>query len=245
MATFLDKIRQRAAASIMEYPEAFDYLVSSRKIPQMLVDQYQIGYTTSLSVKPDGSSAFEEIKKESRDFRGFQKRVLFPITNCVGHTMGFSTRRLKDEYDENGKQLPRYRNYVASEAKTAGAFFGIEQALNPMIEKGYVYVTEGAVDCMSLAQVYPNTVSSLTSMLTDAQVWTLSMLVDKVILVFDSDGPGRAGAYKAREKFGDKLIKSLELGYHDANTALTTLGYKDFKKYVENKLKFVNFAVRK
>ena len=243
MAAFLDRIRTRTSDSLPEHPEVQAYLTGGRKLPESCVDAYKVGYTDALTVRPEDSDEFRELKKETRDFKGLQRRILFPATNCIGGTLGFSTRRLVDELDENGKKYPRYRTYMSPEAKVTGAFFGIEQALPAMVEKGFVYVVEGAVDCMSMSLAFPNVVSTLTSMVTESQMWTLSMLVDRVVVAFDSDEPGRKGAEMLRERYGDKVVKVMELGYHDANTALVTLGHSAFKRYANNKLKFVNFTI--
>lgn len=244
MAAFLDRIKTRASDSLEEFPDVTRYLIKERLIPAPFLETYKVGFTDALTVRAEDTPEYLEMKKETYDFRGLQGRILFPVTSCIGGTMGFSTRRIKEEVNAEGVKLQRYKTFLSSEAKSVGAFFGIEQALASMIKTGFVYVTEGAVDCMSLATVFPNTISSLTSMLTEPQMWTLSMLVDKVVLVFDSDAPGRYGASVVIEKYGSKLVKNMDLGYHDANTALTTLGYSGFKSYVNTKLRFINFSLR-
>ena len=242
MAKFLDRIRTRASDSLQEYPDILTYLTKTRKLPDSLIHEYQVGYTGTVSVRSEDTDEFRDFQRSSYDFKGLQHRALFPVTNCVGGTLGFSTRRMRDDVDANGNKLLRYKTLLTDEAKTTGAFFGIERAMESILDTGIVYVVEGAIDCMTLSLAFPNVVSSLTSKLNAPQYWTLSMLADKIVIVFDDDAPGKAGAEKALEQYGgDKKLVTMDLLYHDANTALQNMTTTSFIAYAKKRLNLINF----
>lgn len=196
--------------------------------------KYFIGYvgiSSKLLVKDDGSTDYVRLKTDTSDFRHFEKKIVIPMRNCLGHVNGISLRSLDKSF---------YRQYYMDEAKKVGAFFGLFDALPYIYKTGKVYVVEGPFDCIALAKVFPNTVSSLTSFLNEAQVRLLKMYAKKIILVFDRDKAGVDGTIKAQERYGDNwedYIRVLHLGdYKDPNQALIHMGEDAFKIFVKRKL---------
>ena len=84
----------------------------------------------------------------------------------------------------------RYMIYLLKEANKMGGFFGLFEALPHIMATRKVFVHEGAIDALSFAKVFPNTISSLTSFINEPQFELLDLLVDKIILVFDDDKAG-------------------------------------------------------
>ncbi len=193
--------------------------------------KYFIGYvgiSSKLLVKDDGSEDYQRLKKDTFDFKHFEKKIVIPMRNCLGHVNGISLRSLDKSF---------YRQYYMDEAKKVGAFFGLFDALPYIYKTGKVYVVEGPFDCIALAKVFPNTVSSLTSFLNEAQVQLLKMYAKKIILVFDSDKAGEDGSMKALDKYGEEYIKVSQLGsYKDPNQALISMGEEAFRTFAKRKL---------
>ena len=241
MSAFLDRIASTASNSLAEYPEVLNYLINDRKLTRADLDKFGVGYCSNIVVRPESSKDFKVFEKDSSGFRSRQRKALFPIRACNGNTLGFSARRMGDSASvtDSGKPIPRYRNYVTDESKIVGGFFGITEAIPHILETGYVYVTEGAVDCISLAKVFPNTVSTLTSSINEAQMWALSMFAEQVVVVFDSDQPGKDGAQYVADRYGADKVKVRDISYHDCNTCLQTLGEEGFKNYMKRKLTFL------
>jgi DNA primase len=138
----------------------------------------------------------------------------------------------------------RYRIFTTEDGDKYGALYGLHQATDAIITDKTVYVVEGAMDALALAQVLPNTVAALTASLSERQAWTLSMLAENLVVVFDSDGPGVHGADKVVESY-KPLFKRVEvktLPYKDASETLGRLGLAKFRETVAARVRLTNFG---
>ena len=241
MAAFLEKYVERASASIIEEPDVLAYLMG-RGLTMEDIRSSRIGFSRLLAPLSDGTADFTSMKKTSYDWLAFKGKILYPITACNGSVIGITARRFDKEGEPVNDKIPKYKHYVTSESEKVGAFFGIKQATESIIEKGFVYVVEGAMDCISLAKALPNTVSTLTSMINKQQMWTLGMMANNVVIVFDPDAAGRHGSDLAEKDYGTSVIKVRDLGYGDPNKCLVEMGLEPFREYARKKLHFVSFA---
>jgi DNA primase len=223
LAEFLEKYVAKVSAAIMEEPEVLAYLYGRGLTREDLI-KYRIGYSKILTPISDGTKDYDDMKSRSFGWSAVKGRIVFPATSCNGKVIGVGLRRLDLPGQPVDESIPRYRNLMTSEAKKVGVFFGIQQAAPHILEKGFAYVVEGAVDCVSLAKALPNTVSTLTSFVNNPQMWTLNMLGNTSVLVFDPDGPGHRGAQKAEQEYGQERIKIRDLGYADPNKCLVDMG---------------------
>jgi DNA primase len=242
MTAFLDRVAATAGASILEHADVLSYLIGERKLSRADIERFGVGYSEHLLARKEDTKEFREFEKSSNGFRSLQRKLLFPIRSCNGSTLGFVARHMGAlPPAEPGKMKPaRYRQFVTEESKVVGGFFGLTEALPHILKTGYVYVVEGAIDCITLAKVFPNTVSTLTSSVNEAQMWVLLMLVEKVILVFDTDEPGVHGAEYVLSRYGGERIKVRDISYHDPNACLQTLGEEGLKIYMKKKLAFLS-----
>lgn len=241
MSVFLEHYVTRVASSIFEYPEALSYL-HARGITDEDIRRYSIGYSTIITPKDDGSMDYASMKKKSHDWLSVRGKIIFPVTSCNGIVVGVIARRLDVAGKPVDAKVPRYKHLMLSTASTLGAFFGFPQAAEHIIREGFAYVVEGTVDCISLAKVFPNCVSSLTSMINADQMWTLRMVGDCAVVVFDPDAAGVKGAKKALEDYGEKLIVLRDIGYGDPNKCLVEMGLSGFERYARSKLRYVHFS---
>lgn len=232
LAPFLEQAHLRLISG--EDPRYLSYL-TSRGLSLDLIKKYKFGYTTvavpPLSDHPD----YLALKEETFKFKALHNTLLMPISSPFGEPVGMVIRAL----DWSGFKF-RYRIFLNSQAKDAGALFGVREALPYIEDSGDVYITEAAIDAASLALVLPNTVSTLTSKMSSNQFWTLSMFAKRVVVVFDSDEPGRYGAEQAVSSFNGVngvQVVSRSVPYHDINKALQVLGLQDFRKMVLERVK--------
>jgi len=226
---YLNSFINRANAAIHEYPEPLKYL-QDRGFDTEDINKYQLGYLNIARIKEVDSGDYRYIKKRSYGFKNLQKRIIFPIKNILGNTHGLVTRSIKEKL---------YVQYFLAEAKASGAFFGLKEALPYIRKTGKVFVHEGAFDAMSFAKIYPNTISSLTSYLNEAQYELLRFFVDTIILVYDNDSTGLAGADKIIKYYGSKHISYIDIGHGDSNSLLKSMGIENFKKYIETRVPFL------
>ncbi|MDR3622996.1 MAG: DNA primase [Paludisphaera borealis] len=136
----------------------------------------------------------------------FRGRLIFPIHDERGRTIGFGGRILPEAErvaSSMGNRVAKYLNspetalfqkrrvlYAADLARTAGR------------EAGWVAVVEGYTDVIAAHQVgLCNVVGTLGTAFGDDHVQTLRRLADRACLVFDGDTAGQTAAERALEVF--------------------------------------------
>lgn len=223
---YLDGFINRASKSIFNHDKALKYL-KRRGITEEDILKYSIGYLKYAKVNAVDSEDFQYLKERTWNFKGLQNRIIFPLRNVLGRVNGLILRDI---------DAKKYVQIFFKEAKKIGGFFGLKEALPHIMETRKVFVHEGAIDCISFAKVFPNSVSVLTSLVNEQQFETLRFFADKIILVFDNDKPGKIGTYKAFKYYGQDRIHAINIGYGDTNKCLQTLGEKKFTRYIKSKI---------
>jgi DNA primase len=129
---------------------------------------------------------------EKKKYDRFRDRVMFPIRNVKGETIGFGGRVLD-------KGEPKYLNSPETPVFSKGReLYGLFEARAALQKAGYVLVTEGYMDVVALAQLgFPNAVATLGTACTTDHVQKLFRFTDHVVFSFDGDGAGRRAARKA------------------------------------------------
>lgn len=223
---FLNEFVRRANNIIFDYDEPIQYL-NGRGIVEADIKAYSLGYVRHATVKKQDSEEYRALSEGTYGFRLLQKKILFPLRNILGAVNGICTRDISQK---------RYNQFFLSEASKIGAFFGLCEALPHIDKTRKVFVHEGAIDAISFAKVFPNSISSLTSFLNEAQYEHLTLLCDKIILVYDDDPAGHTGEYKMNKYYGNKYIEAVYIGSDDSNTYLRMQGPKKFEEYIRSKI---------
>jgi DNA primase len=223
---FLDVFVKRANNIIFEYEKPLQYL-NSRGIDKEDIIKFKIGYVKIANVKKEDSQDYKALSKSTYNFKSFQNKIIFPIHNILGSVNGICTRNIEKK---------GYVQYFLYEAKLIGAFFGLCEALPHIHKTKRVFVHEGAIDSISFAKIFPNTISSLTSFLNEAQYEFLSFITDKIILIYDEDDAGNTGIEKMEKYYGTKVIDSIKIGEGDSNSYLQRFGFNKFESYIKSKI---------
>jgi DNA primase len=226
---YLNDFIRRANKSLFEYEEPREYLYS-RGLTDEDIKKFEIGYVKYANIKKDDSEDYKALWERTHELRSLQKKIIFPLKNLLGNVHGLCVRDIKNKI---------YIQYFLGEAKKIGAFFGLQEALPHILKTRKVFVHEGAFDSISFAQVFPNTVSSLTSFLNEQQYELLRFFADKIILVYDKDKAGNTGYQKSIEYYGDRYIDQVYIGADDSNTYLQMLGQAKFEKYIRSKVPYL------
>jgi DNA primase len=118
-------------------------------------------------------------------FDRFRGRLMIPIRDVKGQTIGFGARTLTHEE-------PKYLNSPQSPLfDKSHILFGIDLARNAIREAKHAIVVEGYMDAIGAHQAgYANVVASMGTALTEAQFRQLSKLCKKFILALDPDVAG-------------------------------------------------------
>jgi DNA primase len=134
----------------------------------------------------------DDPQSEKKKYDRFRDRVMFPIRNVKGETIGFGGRVLD-------KGEPKYLNSPETPVFSKGReLYGLFEARESLQKAGYVLVTEGYMDVVALAQLgFPNAVATLGTACTPDHVQKLFRFTDNVVFSFDGDGAGQRAARKA------------------------------------------------
>ena len=145
----------------------------------------------------------------------FRGRLIFPIHDEQGRTLGFGGRVLPSierTLAAQGKHIAKYLNSPETTLfHKRTILYGADLARNAVRQAGWVAVVEGYTDVIAAHQVGLNTVvGTLGTAIGDDHIRALLRLADqaKVVLVFDGDEAGQSAADRALEFF---LASELDL----------------------------------
>ena len=194
---------------LREHPDAqraIDYL-KGRGITGQLAAEYELGFAPdawdNLTATLGGSAAaLRRLEKTGviipRDNGGyydrFRDRILFPIRDQRGRAIGLGGRVL-------GEGTPKYLNSPETVLFHKGQeLYGLYQARKKNKSPEQIYVVEGYMDVLALAQngIY-NTVATLGTAVTMEHVSRLFRICANIIFCFDGDTAGRQAAWRALE----------------------------------------------
>jgi DNA primase len=223
---YLNEFIEKSNKIIFEYEEPLKYL-RGRGLTDKDIREYQLGYVRVARIKKEESEDYKTLWQSTYEFRGLQNKIIFPLKNVLGKVHGISVRDIERK---------QYVHYFLNEAKKIGALFGLCEALPRIKETRKVFVHEGAINAISFAKVFKNTVSSLTSFLNEQQYELLTLYVDKIILVYDSDTAGNHGITKSLQTYGQRHIETVYIGTDDSNDYLRMMGVEKFTKYIKSKV---------
>ncbi len=190
-------------------PEAREYILE-RGITEETIRTFHIGYAknewrdmfTYLAGKgyqPEEmveAGLVIEAKEENGKIKGwydrFRGRIMFPIRNVSGVTVGYSGRimpSLVDPTVAQGKYVNTPETPLYHKSKI---LFGYDTAKKKMSETKSVVVVEGQMDlCMSYQAGVHNTVAVSGTAFTDEHINLIKRFCDTVILSFDTDDAGQ------------------------------------------------------
>ena len=128
----------------------------------------------------------------------FRHRLIFPIIDVVGRTVGFGGRLLPFSGDQR-QTLPKYLNSSDSLLYKKGAsLYGLFQAKDAIGRKGRVLVVEGYIDALALVQNgFPETVAILGTALGIEQLKLMRRFTQEVVAFFDGDTAGERAALRS------------------------------------------------
>ncbi|WP_406696437.1 DNA primase [Singulisphaera sp. Ch08] len=136
----------------------------------------------------------------------FRGRLMFPIHDLRGRTLGFGGRilpQVERSLVAAGKNVAKYLNSPETPLfQKRKILYAADLALAPAREMGWVAVVEGYTDVIAAYQVgLRNVVGTLGTALGDDHVLMLRRLTDRVVLIFDGDDAGQSAADRSLELF--------------------------------------------
>lgn len=141
------------------------------------------------------NSGLFQLTEDGRFLDAFRDRIIFPLLDDQGRTIGFSGRIWQDKDQGQAK----YKNTRSTPIfNKSAAFYHLDKA-KPIIKKAQeVYLMEGFMDVIAAHRAgIDNAVATMGTALTQDHVAGLKPLAKKVILSYDGDGAGQAAIDKA------------------------------------------------
>jgi DNA primase len=125
--------------------------------------------------------------KNGRKYDGYRGRVIFPIQNLSGRTIGFGGRTLKAD-----KNIPKYINSPENAVyDKSSSLYGVYHAKSAIGKEDNCFLVEGYTDVLSFHQKgIENTVASSGTALTRGQIQLIKRYSENITMVYDGDPAG-------------------------------------------------------
>lgn len=192
-------------------------IIADRHVSDEMVERFKLGFApdswesllnflasrnvpTELAAEAGLASA-----RESGGFYDrFRNRLIFPIRNRDGQTVGFGGRAL-------GDAQPKYLNTAQTEIfDKSHLVYALDLAKDAIREQKEVVIVEGYMDVITAHQFgYHNVVASMGTALTEAQVGQIKRGADRVILALDADAAGQLATIRGLETMSSALDADL------------------------------------
>ena len=129
------------------------------------------------------------VQRNGRLADRFYDRVMFPIHDEQGRTIGFGGRVLSDA-------KPKYLNTKETTVFHKGKnLFALDMAKEHIVARGEAIVCEGYTDVMALHEAgYPIAVAALGTSFSIDHVRTLARFAKRIICMFGGDAAGQRAA---------------------------------------------------
>ena len=191
-------------------------------------------------VKGGLSKIYENDKKA--DF--FRSRVMFPILNLSGKTVGFGGRKLTAD-----PKVPKYINSSESDIyNKSKLLFGGFQAKNSIRKLDECLLTEGYLDVITLHEAgIENVVAASGTSLTVEQLQIIKRFTPNLTILLDGDTAGVKAALRGFElALGQDLnVRAVLIpNGEDPDSYLRKVGTEVFKQYVkEHAQDYILFSI--
>lgn len=184
-----------------------EYL-ASRELGEEILEKFGVGYSPSAwdtLVKRGQQAGFtlEEMaevglvqrNREGGIYDRFRSRIMFPIRDARGRTIGFGARATRDQ------QKPKYLNSAETPFfRKSEVLYGIDIARPAMAKAGRAILVEGYTDVLALHQAgFGEVVGIMGTALTEEQIAILSATVGTVVLALDADAAGQKAMLRAQQ----------------------------------------------
>lgn len=227
---------------------ALEYL-TSRNITSDMVKEFKIGFapigdkltkfflSKSISISYLEQAGLVGKKDNGQIYEIFQNRIIFPIKNSYGKTVGFGGRVISN-------YLPKYLNSPETFIfKKSKILYGEDKAFSFISKINYSILVEGYLDVITLHSFgFREAVASLGTSVNEEHIKKLWSICDEVIVCLDGDPAGFQATKRivnlilplinSQKKISFILLKNS----NDPDKILRSKGKKFFKELINNRL---------
>ena len=255
--SLLDSVARHWQTCLKNSPNAIEY-VRQRGIDGSTAKRFGIGYA------PDGWSnvldkfgkspeAVERLlatgliiaKDNGGHYDRFRDRIVFPIRDARGRTIGFGGRTL-------GDGEPKYLNSPETVLFHKGReLYGLYEARQALRHIERLVVVEGYMDAVALARHGIDfAVATLGTATTGEHLNRLFRLTDNVCFAFDGDRAGRKAAWRALENALPLIREGRQVRYvflpegHDPDSFVNEFGTDAFLEAVDAGVALSDFLIQ-
>ena len=189
--------------------KAFEYL-SDRRLSKNTIEKFQLGYAPdswdllSKFLKKKGYkesdifSAGMTVKKDKGGYYDrFRGRIMFPINNVSGQTIGFSSRVMPGADESHAKYINTPETAVYNKSRV---LYGLDKAKVEIRKKDLCVMVEGNMDVIASFQAgVENVVATSGTALTADQLKIIKRYTDNIAFSFDMDSAGIKAAGRGIE----------------------------------------------
>ncbi|WP_201588378.1 DNA primase [Psychrobacter sp. Pi2-51] len=239
----LEQIQQFYQHSLTTHPHAKHYFLS-RGITEDIFETFGLGYAPfgwqhlehQFPQDIEGLKALGLVRQSEsgRDYDLLRDRVIFPIRDNQGRTIGFGGRALDDEVK------PKYINSSDSPVfHKQHVLYGYYESRQQRADSWLV--VEGYMDVIALYQagIY-GAIASMGTAINESQISRLLTLNPTLTLSFDGDSAGQKAAWRTLEVALPVLADDKELRFltlpnnHDPDTFIKSQGGDAMREQITN-----------
>ena len=189
--------------------KAYEYL-HNRGLSKNTIEKFQLGYAPeswdllSKFLKKKGYKEDEifaagmTVKKDRGGYYDrFRGRIMFPINNISGQTVGFSSRVMPGDDESHAKYINTPETIIYNKS---GILYGLDKAKVPIRENDLCVLVEGNMDVIASFQAeVENAVAVSGTALTPEQLRIIKRYTNNIAFSFDLDDAGIKAANRGIE----------------------------------------------
>lgn len=253
----LEKAALSFAEELKKTPRAVDYL-KQRGLSGEIAKDFQMGYApdswdftlAQFSSNNDDKNACLKSglsieKNPQKHYDRFRDRIMFPIRDRRGRTIGFGGRILD-------KGEPKYLNSPETPVFHKGEeLYGLYEARQAVKDLSRIVIVEGYMDVVALAQHgIRYAVATLGTATSGTQISKLFRIVPELIFCYDGDAAGKKAAWRALENSLDVLRDGVQARFlflpdgEDPDTLVRQEGQQAFEQRLSQATPLADFMLQ-
>ena len=188
------------------------------------------------------ASGISILKADGTAYDRFRDRIIFPINNMTGKTVGFGGRSLKET--EEAKYINSPESPIYSKSYN---LYGLDLSKKDIREQGYAVLVEGYLDFIALYESgIKNVIASLGTSLTTGHVGLIKRFTDTVIFNYDPDSAGKAATMRSLDLLLSREMKirimTLPEG-KDPDQFIREKGVEAYRKCIQEAKPYMEYLI--
>lgn len=255
--SLMDAVARHWQSCLRESSAAVDY-IKARGIDGSTAKRFGIGYAPDgwnnlLDKFGNSADATERLlatgliiqKDNGQHYDRFRDRLMFPIRDARGRTIGFGGRTM-------GSGEPKYLNSPETVLFHKGReLYGLYEARQALRNIEQLVVVEGYMDAVALARHGIDfVVAALGTATTEEHLNRLFRLTENAYFAFDGDRAGRKAAWRALENALPQVREGRQIRFvflpegHDPDSYVNENGADAFMKLMDSGLPLSEFLIQ-